>query len=1058
MGASFAMAGVVGCRYPEESIAPFVIRPEGRIPGEDYFRATNIELADRVYNLLIRCVDGRPLKIEPNTEHPSGGGTDAYAQASILSLYDPDRSRGDEGFLRHKREGGSRRFEVSWDEFEEYSADWLKNAEANGGADFGVLMGPTSSPSTVRLIGELKKKLPKATVAHFDSVRGTAMAEATKKTLGKSAKQALDLSKAKVIVALQADILGHDVNAIANASSFAERRDPDDEMSRLYVVEGGYTTTGAAADARLAMRPSQMKSFLSELGRRVKAIQNKEAHSHDDSDDAFDEISPAQRLERFIDSAAHDIAAAGGEAVVVVGDHLGAEAISAGIQMNKMLGSFGTIQKFAPDPENELGELESLSTLTGKMNGGEIKSLLVLGGNPIYSSPADIDFGAALSNVADAIYVGEYDDETGVACRWSLPLAHPLEAWGDVVDCHGNYGVCQPQILPLLGGRSAAEIIATMLGADETNGMAITRRTADKVAGHSLSEREWRQLLHDGYAEGMTVDSGELSVSGDYKELTKSEPVVEFDMAADGFKDAFEVLFVPADGLYDGRFANNGWLQEMPHSLTKICWDNAAIMSPSTAASLGIKHGLTIALSVGDAKVKLPVYEFPGCAPGVVTVTTGYGRTRVGNVGGNPDKDVDLVGVDVSSIRQGDAMLTAYNVQARPNFTEYDIATTQDHWAIDDGGKKETQLRSFNLVREGTIGLYEKEKHFAEAAPKAPHVPHVGDHGSPFTEPIHQLENEPDGVLESKLHQWGMSIDLNKCTGCNACVIACQSENNVPIVGREQVMNSREMHWLRIDRYFQGDAENADIVQQPVACMHCETAPCEQVCPVAATVHTQEGINAMAYNRCIGTRYCANNCPFKVRRFNYFNYNGDVGTGYGINSFPGNIESANRKLQALVLNPEVTVRGRGVMEKCTYCIQRVEKAKIDARKARVGQVQDGDVITACQAACSTKAIEFGNLNDKTSVVAKKHADPRSYGMLEQLNVKPRTEFLARVRNIPKPLWTRHQHEDFEHVHYHGHGSHGHDEHGEGGHDDHADGHESHGDHGHEKEHAKEGAH
>lgn len=1041
MGASLAVAGAAGCRYPEETIQPFVIRPEGRIPGEDYFRATNFELADRVYSLLVRCVDGRPLKIEPNPEHPSGGGTDAYSQASILGLYDPDRAFGDDGFLRHKKGGGKRRYEVDWDEFDSYGKDLVKKAEGKQGAGFAVLVGPTSSPSTVRLIESLQKRLPKATVARYDGVGADVMAQATKKVLGKASRQSLDLSKAKVIVSIQSDFLGQDSGAVGNSSSFAERRDAmsDDGMSRLYVVEGGYTLTGAAADSKLSLRPSQMPAFISELGRRVAAMKSGESHDHGSSDSPYDELDNAQRLDRFMDAVAHDVAEAGAEAVVVVGDHLGADAVAAGIHMNKSLGSLGTLQKFTPRVDAGLVDSVSLSELAEKVDAGDVSSLLVLGGNPVVTAPGEIDMGTVLAKVDDSIYHGDYDDETGVLCKWSLPLAHPLESWGDVVDLHGNYGVCQPQILPLLGGRSVAEVLAVILGEDETEGMAITRRTADGVAGSSLSNRQWRQLLHDGYAKELMVDGGEPSVSGDAKELTAEKPVAISGDEID--QNDFEVIFVPGDGVYDGRFANNGWLQELPQALTKMAWDNAAIVSPATAKSLEVKHGLMIALRIGGSKVQLPVYEMPGCAPGVVTVAIGYGRTRVGNVGGNPEDGVDIVGVDVSPIRRGDAMLVAYNVEARPNYNDYEIATTQDHWAIDERGRNEAETRSFSLVREGTPELLKKIPEFVES--KGAHVPKVGDHGSPFTEPIHDIEETPVDQREERLPQWGMSIDLSKCTGCNACVIACQSENNVPIVGREQVMNSREMHWLRIDRYFQGDEENADIVQQPVACMHCETAPCEQVCPVAATVHTEEGINAMAYNRCIGTRYCANNCPFKVRRFNYFNYNEDIGTGYGINSFPGNIESANRKLQSLVMNPEVSVRGRGVMEKCTYCVQRVEKGKIEARKDGGRQIVDGDVITACQAACASKAIEFGNLADPESAVSKKQADPRSYGMLAQLNVKPRTEYLARVRNPHPSLMTAAQIKDLAELKAPHHG--GHDGHGDGGH--------GHDDHGHDDDHA-----
>ena len=628
----------------------------------------------------------------------------------------------------------------------------------------------------------------------------------------------------------------------------------------------------------------------------------------------------------------------------------------------------------------------SLAELNDKIDNGDIDSLLILGDNPVTTAPGDVDLASAVGKVDNTVYLGLYDDETGMLCDWSLPLAHPLESWTDCIDPHGNYGVGQPQILPLLGGRSVVELLAHMLGQDEVDGDRIVRRTADEMAGSSLSQRQWRQLLHDGFSKDVVAAADELSVGGDAGELTADKPAV----AGEINKDAMEVIFAPADGLYDGRFANNGWLQEMPQAITKLTWDNAAVMSPKTAAALGIQHGRKVAIRIGDNKVVLPVYEIPGCAPGVISTTIGYGRNRAGMVGGYTEEDVDVVGVDVSPIRRGDQTVIAYNVEARPNNEDYVLATTQDHWAIDERGRDETELRSFRLVREGTTELLEKVPEFAEA--KGPHVPHVGEHGSPWHEPINMIEEEA-AASETDLPQWGMAVDLSKCTGCNACVVACQSENNVPIVGREQVLNSREMHWLRIDRYFQGDEENAQVVQEPVACMHCETAPCEQVCPVAATVHTEEGINAMAYNRCIGTRYCANNCPFKVRRFNYFNYNEEIGVGYGVKAYNGTIENANRKLQALVMNPDVTVRGRGVMEKCTYCVQRVEQAKIAARRED-RPVQDGDVVTACQSACPANAIEFGNVADPNSKVSKQQANPRSYGMLEQLNIKPRTEYLG----------------------------------------------------------------
>lgn len=1045
MGASLAFAGVSGCRYPVETIEPFVVRPEGRVPGETYSRATNFELAGRVYNLLVSCVDGRPLKIEPNEKHPAGVGTDVYSQASILGLYDPDRSRGDDGFLIYK--GAKRRVQAGWDRFDDFGKTLVANAVADKGAKFAVLMSPTASPSILRMLGKLKERLPQATICQFDGVTGDAMGQATASALGKPAKQVLALDDAKVIVALQADILGNDKGMLGNAASFAKHRDPGHgDMNRLYVIEGGFTSTGAAADARLALQPSQMPAFLAELGRRVDALAGGETHDHSDTERPFDdrEMTHQDRLERYLDVLAHDLYEKGDKAVVVVGDHLGAAAIEAGIRMNAKLGSLGKLQKFVP-VGGDLGETISLAGLVSKINNGGIDSLLVLGDNPVVTAPGDVDLAAAIGQVENSVYLGEYDDETGFVCGWSLPLAHPLESWGDCIGDQGHYGVCQPHISPLLGGRSVIEVLAVMLGEDETEGSRIVRRTADAVAGKSLLDRAWRKLLHEGFDNGIMEKSAALAVQGDGPTPTASGPTADGNVN----KDAIEVLFVPADGLYDGRFANNGWLQEMPQSLTKLAWDNAAVMSPATAKALDVGHGMVVALRKGDATVELPVYEMPGCAPGVVTVAIGYGRQRAGEVGGHSEIDgADIIGTDVSPIRSSDEMLIAYNVEARPRYREYELATTQDHWAIDAGGMKETKDRSFSLIREGTIGLYEENEEFVEA--KGPHVPHVGEHGSMWEEPIHKIreENKREG---KDVPQWGMAIDLTKCTGCNACVVACQSENNVPIVGREQVLNNREMHWLRVDRYFQGDEEHADVVQQPMACQHCETAPCEQVCPVAATVHTNEGINAMAYNRCIGTRYCANNCPFKVRRFNYFNYNQDVGVGYGVDAYESNIESASRKLQSLVLNPEVTVRGRGVMEKCTYCIQRVEKAKITARKED-RQYADGDVVTACQSACPTKAIDFGSVADPKSKVSEKQADPRSYGMLGQLNIKPRTEYLARVRNVPERLMTTRQLKDLEEYASHHGGGHGHDDHDGHAHDDdHA--HDE--DHGHEEDHSKE---
>jgi len=1051
MAASMSVAGAVGCRYPTETIAPFVLRPEGRLPGEFYSRSTNFELAGRVYNLLVTNVDGRPIKIEGNAKHPCGGGTDSYVQACILGLYDPDRARGDDGVVLRRDDKGVAKA-VQWAEADEFAAGLVKSAEANAGKTFAVLVSPTQSPSVVRMLKALRDRLPQMTLCRFDGVHGDVMRVATKTAIGTSSKQLLELDKAKVVLAIESDFLGSDSSFTRNAKKFTVTRDPGaGPMSRLYVVEGGYTNTGVVADARLATRPSQMAAMISEVERRIDKLVANGVAEVDSDEKAFDELDPMSKVERFLSVVCQELKNGGEGSLVLVGETLGADAVAAGIRINSKLGSLGKLQRFVPLVDDGLGEVVSLRDLVVAADAGNFESMVILGGNPGFAAPGDVPLLTAIASIKNTVYLGDYDDETAASCQFSLPLAHPLESWGDCVSDDGTYGVCQPQILPLLGGRTVVELLAAMLGADEKQGRDIVRRTADAVAGQSLSDRQWRKFLHDGFDTTVAMPAPDVKYQGPTELLTADTPVASLDVD----QDDIDLLFVAADGIYDGRFANNGWLQEMPQSLTKLTWDNAAVMSPRTAKALAVEaDGSKVALRRGDATIELPVYQMPGCAPGVVTVAIGYGRSRAGMVGGFTESDVPVVGVDVSPLRTMDAMRLATKVEGRPRYSDYRLAVTQDHWAIDDLGKQETERRSFDLIREGTVALMEKNEYFA--SDKGPHVPHVGESGSPWSEPMDAIQIE-----RPNLPQWGMSIDLNKCFGCNACVVACQSENNIPIVGKEQVIRSREMHWIRIDRYFQGDEDHANVVTQPMACQHCETAPCEQVCPVAATVHTDEGLNAMAYNRCIGTRYCANNCPFKVRRFNYFNYNSEVGVGYGIDAYPSAIEKANRKLQALVLSPDVTVRGRGVMEKCTYCVQRIEAGKIDARKDGGRPVRDGEIKSACQMACPSGAIEFGNIQDETAVVTKKQNDPRAYGMLSQLNVKPRTIYLAKIHHRAERWMTVIHLADLQKYgkpQEHGAG-HGHDDsHGTGhgtGHGDESHSHDH--DHEHEHEHADEKA-
>ena len=621
MGASLAMAGVSGCRYPEELIAPFVIRPEGRVPGEFYTRATNFELAGSVHNLIVRLFDGRPQHIESNGSHPGGGGTDSYVQASILSLYDPDRSRGDNGPLLFR--GESRKQEKTWDDFLPAGRAAIKAAASNGnGKGFAILMSPTSSPTLVRSLDAIKEKLPAARIARFDSVGNDVVRNASKKMLGVESQEVLDLSEAKVIFSLGADFLsGSSPSSLSASQSFAKNRNPlDGEMSRLYMVEGGYSTTGAMADSRMALRPSQMPAFMGALSRMVTTLKGGQEHDHSGKQDELSfndpDITAEERMSRFMDCLAHDIVDAGDKAVVIVGAGLGQDLVSAGIAMNGELGSLGKLQKFTPCVDGEL-ETSSIKNLIDAMNVGNVETLVILGDNPVIAGPGELDIAAAIDKVDTTFYLGEYDDETAVHCNWSLPLAHPLESWSDCVDAHGLYGVCQPQILPLMGGRTAAEVLALMLNVDVYEPMKLVRATADSVAGKSLSEREWRQLLHDGFSDDIKVGGGEVAVSGKAPELPKEAPVAS--APGDFDTDQMEVIFTIADGIYDGRFANNGWLQELPQSITKLTWGNAAVMGPPTAAKLGIEHGEFVTLRKDGQKVELPAFLIPGVAPGVAS-------------------------------------------------------------------------------------------------------------------------------------------------------------------------------------------------------------------------------------------------------------------------------------------------------------------------------------------------------------------------------------------------------------------------------------------------------
>jgi molybdopterin-containing oxidoreductase family iron-sulfur binding subunit len=1026
MGASIGLASAGGCRYYREEFAGFVVPPEGRVAGVPQYFASNFEWAGNVVNVLAKCVEGRPILLSGNAQHPlyaaSAGsefsdgkdakfaiaGTDTFTQAAVLSLYDPDRC----GAIvqRVDRSGKDPMSTVSnatsrpdWSAFDRY-AETAKTALAtNGGEGLAIVYEPTRSPTFNQLLADVASKLPKATLVRYDSLYKRNKVKGLQAVGVSDASVFYRLDNAKVVVSIDSDLFGTEEDATIYSRQFAKNRNPNDgNMNRLYCVESQYSVTGAAADFRYALQSSQMINFLRRLETMIDAGQSFEAVA---DESVFNKLSAKDKLERVLQVLSTDLLANKGASALVAGYQQDPAAHEICYRINAKLENVGkTVLLLAnDDPLKQVATIK-LDEFVAKAARGSYKTAWVFAPNPVYTVAGDIDLGAALKSIETVVYTADYDDETAAVSSWVLPHAHPLEMWSDVRSVDGTYGVCQPMIAPITGARSSLEILAILSGSESVDPQAIVKSNAQKVVGGAFNEQLWQQLLHDGYLKdsqwkptsaSVNTNPGALAITGagegSLAEVLVSDPD-NIDV------QNLEVVILPSESLYDGRLANNAWLQECPQPITKLTWDNAALMSISTARALSVRHGEKVVISQAGASAKVPVFVVPGMAEGTVIVALGYGRTRAGTVGGANGKFT--VGHSLKDLRTWNQAFILKGVEVKGTTEDYQLATTQDHFAIADQlGMKEIPNRAQTLVREGTLDYFEKHRDFA----------HIEQHHV-----IDSLWKEPKVDAP---YAWAMAIDLNKCTGCNACVIACQAENNIAVVGKEQVIRGREMHWLRIDRYFVADldatAKKGDftnpvdprIVTQPMACAHCETAPCEQVCPVAATVHTEEGINAMAYNRCVGTRYCANNCPYKVRRFNYFNFNQKYGYFYG---WQDKREEVNTKLQSLVLNPDVTVRGRGVMEKCTYCIQRIQNAKIAGRNEGKNHLEDGDVITACQEACATQAIVFGDKNDKSSRVYAKHNDPRNYAVLEELNIKPRTLYLARLRNVPARLATKDQ--------------------------------------------------
>lgn len=1044
MGASFALAGAQGCRWQTEKFAAFAERPEGYVPGSHTKFATSVELGGSTKHLLVTCYDGRPIKVDGNPEHPaSGGATDCFAQAATLSLYDPDRQS--TVWERTDRE----KFSRTWADFEGFARETATRMVEASGEGLSILMQPTSSLAVKAGLANLLEKFPKAKLFEYAPLSRRNELAGADVAFGKPVRTRYQLENAEVIACFDADLLAEFPESTRMAREYAERREPDGEknsagMNRLYAVENRFTQTGAVAEHRLAVKASAIPALLATVR---DAIAARVAGEAPDPPAAADGEEAAPYQEAFVYALAEDLAAAKGKSVVAVGPRQPAESHAIAHEINALLENAGETVVYIEEPEPVAEDISSLADLLGEIAAKRVDTLLILGGNPVYDAPADFDVVELVSKVPHSIHLSQYDDETSRICHWSLPETHPFEAWGDAAAWDGTVSVGQPLIEPLLGGRSMIQVLSLLADGPGADPQQLVRDAVGATID-GLDENAWKKLLHDGHMPSAAPPTDAELVRTGF-EVSGNDGASEGEAVSEE-SDALELVFTASSHTYDGRFANNGWLQETPDFITKLTWDNAALVAPATAKELGVGQGelLQVGYKVAGKTYQqdLPVFLQPGHAEGSISIALGYGRTAAGRVGGMVYEDgskasrefvvglrgnwgelvpliapaADPVGVNSYLLRTSDAMDIVKGVDVKPTGKPYLLAGVQDHHAIDELGLEETVRRSGELIREATHETYEENPEFAK---------HVGAH-VPDVELWNELAYEDNRA-------WGMAIDLNKCIGCNACMVACQAENNVPVVGKDQVARGREMHWIRIDRYFTGkevedeqgekaiDYTNPRIAYQPLTCQHCETAPCEQVCPVAATTHSDEGLNDMAYNRCIGTRYCANNCPFKVRRFNFFNYT-------------HRFEQASNELMRLVMNPEVTVRGRGVMEKCTYCVQRIAAGRIEAKNEKRA-VRDGDIVTACQEACPTTAIAFGDLNDKESQVGAWHKSERAYTLLDGLRLKPRTKYLARVLNPNKRLepylaLPTKINED------HGHGEgHGHDDgHGEG---DHGEGHD-----------------
>jgi MoCo/4Fe-4S cofactor protein with predicted Tat translocation signal len=921
MGASMALAGLSACtRQPTEHIMPYVRQPEELIPGRPLFYATAMTLSGVANGLLAESHEGRPTKVEGNPEHPATlGACDIYSQASVLQLYDPERSQ---SLLYNGEIRG-------WGDFRGTLRSMLGPQRATGGAGIRILTETVSSPTMASQLTDIQKLYPQAKWHQWEPAGAHSARAGATQAFGAPVNTYYNLANAKVVVSLDSDFLAAGPGSLRYARQFAARRrvrGNQTEMNRLYVVEPMPTPTGSKADHRLPLRAGDIEEFSWALATGIGAANGPRQGENND-------------IYKWVGAIARDLQNNKGACLVIPGEHQPPIVHALAHVMNASLGNVGkTVFYTDPIEANPVDQLASLQDLVKDLDAGVVELLLIIGGNPVFTAPVEMGMRDRIQKARLRAHLSLFDDETSQVCQWHLPEAHYLETWGDTRTFDGTATIQQPLIQPLYGGRSGYQLLQMFTEQPELSPYDIVKGYWATQHKGTDFETWWRRAVHDGVVADTAAPARTPAVRGAAL-ATMAQPR--------RLGGKLEVIFRPDPSIYDGRFANNGWLQELPKPITKLTWDNAAILSPATAHRLGVKTEDMVELTYEGRSLHAPVWVQPGHVDGTVTLHLGYGRTRAGRTGTG-------FGFNPYGLRMGKALWQDVGLDAKKISGSYLFAQTQQDQVLDTRR---------HIIHAADIEEYRKN----------PDSVHEGAEVPPRT-----LTMYPEWKYEG--YAWGMAIDMTSCTGCSACVIGCVAENNIPVVGKDQVRRSRMMHWLRVDTYYNGDVNHPAMYNQPVPCMHCETAPCELVCPVQATTHSSEGLNDMVYNRCVGTRYCSNNCPYKVRRFNFYLYS--------------DYETPSLKL---LHNPDVTVRSRGVMEKCTYCVQRINAAKIDAEK-QDRPVRDGEIQTACQAACPTEAIVFGNLNDPNSRVSQMKADKLNYALLADLNTRPRTTYLAELRN------------------------------------------------------------